>query len=203
MIGCKWSERKNEWIKNKKLDYVCLEREMISLWCEEKEKEGKASTSSNFTQRKQREQDRLHKNDKEGQDPFSFVWSRGREEGSYKEKEENKWEEMEGLISISETSKREASNRNNESEPRNPSPSFLRDTVTDSFLIKDKESRRTESTCGPQGKTVIHDLTWKSDKSDYKNKNSVLTFFTSHRKLPNLRKGRTICLWTLVGRLED
>ena len=57
---------------------------------------GNASTSSNFTQRKQREQGRLHKNDKEGQDSFSLCEDEEEEE-SYEEREESikreKWRE--------------------------------------------------------------------------------------------------------------
>ena len=58
-----------------------LKREMNSLlMCERK---GKASIPSNFTQRKQREQGRVHKNNKEGQNPFSMC--EDEEEESYKE----------------------------------------------------------------------------------------------------------------------
>ena len=61
------------------------------------------------------------------------------EEG-YKEKHK---ERMERVINISETSKREANNRNNESELRNPSPFLLR-SYSDRFIshIKAKESQR-------------------------------------------------------------
>ena len=79
----------------------------------------KASTSSNFTQRKQREQDRLHKDDNERQNSFSLCEV---EEEAYKEREgSNKEREMERITSISEAVKREANNRNNESGPRNSS----------------------------------------------------------------------------------
>ena len=60
---------------------------------------------------------------KEGQDSFSLCED---EEEGYKEEEESIKREMERVISISETAKREASNRNDESEPRNPSPFFSR-----------------------------------------------------------------------------
>ena len=77
---------------------------------------------------------------KEKQDPFSLCED---EEKSYKEEKESiKREEMERVINTSETVKREADNRNNESELRNPSSSFSKSTATDSFPIKDKESRR-------------------------------------------------------------
>ena len=52
-----------------------------------KGKKEKASTSSNFTQRKQREKYRLHKNDKEGQGPFSLCEEE--EEEGYKEREDS------------------------------------------------------------------------------------------------------------------
>ena len=59
------------------------------------------------------------------------------EEEGYKERRE----EIERVISTSKTVKREAYNRNNENEPRNPSHFLLSGvTVADSFLIKDKES---------------------------------------------------------------
>ena len=61
--------------------------------------------------------------EKKRQDPFSLV--REDEEESYKERNESiKRGKMERVTSISETAKREANNGNNESEPRNPSPSF-------------------------------------------------------------------------------
>ena len=52
---------------------------------------------------------------------------------------------MERVIRISETAKREASNRNNEGERGIHHIPPQRVTVTDSFPINDKESRRTES----------------------------------------------------------
>ena len=50
-----------------------------------------------------------------------------REEKGYKEKGESIKKEMEREINISETVKREASNRNNESEQRNPPPFLLKE----------------------------------------------------------------------------
>ena len=47
-------------------------------------KRWKASTSPNFTQKKQREKDRFHENDKEGQDSFSLC--EDEEEEGYKER---------------------------------------------------------------------------------------------------------------------
>ena len=58
-------------------------------------------------------------------------------------KKESKKRRMEGVISISETVEREAKNRNNESELRNPSHSFSGDTVTDSFTNKDKRDMKS------------------------------------------------------------
>ena len=65
---------------------MCLEREMNSFFDVGAERKGKGSTSSNFTQRKQREQGRLHKNEKEGQDSFSLCEV---EVEGYKEKKES------------------------------------------------------------------------------------------------------------------
>ena len=48
---------------------------------------------------------------------------------------------MERVISISETAKREANNKNNENESEKSITFLLRVvTVSDSFLIKDKEA---------------------------------------------------------------
>ena len=56
------------------------------------------------------------------------------EEEGYKERMKAIKRKMERVISISETVEREANNRNNESEQRNPSPFLLSGvTVTDSF----------------------------------------------------------------------
>ena len=49
------------------------------------------------------------------------------EEDGIKEREESIMRKMERVISISEIAKREAKNRNNESEPRNPSPFLLKE----------------------------------------------------------------------------
>ena len=55
------------------------------------------------------------------------------EEEGYKERMKAIKRKMERVISISETVEREANNRNNESEQRNPSSFFSGDTVTDSL----------------------------------------------------------------------
>ena len=115
----------------------------------------KGSTS---LKKKQREQGRLHNNEK-GRTRFIFLCVKMRKRVTKKEKKDKEKKEMERAISISDTAKREAKNRNNESGPRNPSPSFLRVTVANSFPIKDKESLRRESTCEPRGRTMILDLT--------------------------------------------
>ena len=120
--------------------------------CEWKKRKRNINTLSNFTQRKQREQGRLHKNNKEGQDPFSLC--EDEEEEDYKERESIK-RRMERVINISETAKREVNREINHLSSQGV-------TVTDSFLIKDKESRRTESICKPRGRTVILDLTTRT-----------------------------------------
>ena len=63
------------------------------------------------------------------------------EEEGYKERRKSIIKKrMDRVINIPETAKREAGNRNNESEQRKPSPSFSK---SDKFIsIKDKESRR-------------------------------------------------------------
>ena len=68
-------------------------------------KKRKGSTSSNFAQKQQREQDRLHKNGKEGQDSFSFC----EDEEEELQRREGKHKEKDGESNqTSETAKREA-----------------------------------------------------------------------------------------------
>ena len=87
------------------------------------------------------------KKTKEGQNSFSLC--RDEEEEAYKEGREHKVK-MEREIRISEAMKREASNRTNESEPRNPSPSFSR-SYSDRFIFPSMIKSHEESTCEPRG----------------------------------------------------
>ena len=95
-------------------------RNEFILMCEEKKRKGKANTSSIFTQRKQRE-NKIGFTRMKMKNKIHFPCVKMRKKRSYKERGESiKGEVKERVISISETAKREGSNRNNESEPRNP-----------------------------------------------------------------------------------
>ena len=141
---------------------MCVWKEKwFHFWCEEEreEKKGKYIIQFHSKETKRESKADFTRMTKEGQDSFPFVWRWGG--GGLQRKEWKKKERrMESVTNISETAKREANNRNNESEPRNPSPYFSRGvTMTDSLLIKPKESWREESTCEPWGRTDILDLT--------------------------------------------
>ena len=83
---------------------MCLEREMNSfLMCEEKERNERQVHHPISHKENKREQDRLHKNDKEGQDSFSLCEV---EEEGYKDKGERIKRKMERVNNISEAVKK-------------------------------------------------------------------------------------------------
>ena len=171
--------RDKEWIKNKNRLCVCKE-EWIHFWCERKER--KANTSSNFTQRKtKREQDRLHNNEKEGQDPFSLC------------------EDEEKMVAMKGGKNKEKNGENNQhlwnSEKRSEKQKqWERTEKSITFLfrelqwqihfpINDKESQRVHLWTSWKGNDSLPDNKTKVIKS----KDPVLTFFfflTSTQKSP-------------------
>ena len=169
-------ERKKE-LKNK-TSIMCLQREMNSfLWCER----GKKERRKYIIQFHSKETKRARQISQEWQGrtkSIFLVWGWGGR--GLQRRKSTQRRKMERVINISETTKREAINRNNESEQRNPSPSFSQGgTVADSFPIKDKESWRVEFTCELWERTVILDLT-----KVITSKNSVLTFYPHTEKAP-------------------
>ena len=158
--------------------------------CEEKEREVHHPIS---LKRKQREQGRLHKNDKNDEIHFPCVKIKRRRvtKKGWKAKEKK----MERVNRVSETVKREK--QTTETMRVNWEIHHLSsqgDTVTDSFPIKGKESRRVHLWILRKDSD-----SWPDNKTKMITSNGpVLTFTSTQRKLPCLRKGQTICLRTLV-----